>query len=404
MANASLLNREHRLLHTARSFDRPPSADLSQSLLDEIATAPCPFAPVSADRPLALYGAGNLGRLARDFLGTVGHDVAFVVDRNAGRMVDDPEWSGVRLIHPADAPDSAKSRVCLAISVATAPYVPIERSLFDLGFERIVPFYDLAENFRHLHPLSNGWFADALTVPDRENAAEVLRRWGDDTSRAHHLQFLAWRRLRDEWTFEEAPLPGCDRFFIPEVAKVLRNDEVLLDAGAHRGGVTESFIKHTKGAFRQVVAVEPDPWNRARLKKALQYWLADGRVSILNCALGEDECNARFHDGLGYASQLSDTGSIQVAVRPIDALGFALTFIKLHLEGAELAALRGARETLLANRPIVAATVYHNADGIWRTPLWLMETLPDYCFLFRTHSWCGTGAVVYAIPHERGAP
>jgi hypothetical protein len=30
-----------------------------------------------------------------------------------------------------------------------------------------------------------------------------------------------------------------------------------------------------------------------------------------------------------------------------------------------------------------------------------METLPDYRFLFRIHSWCGTGAVIYAIPDER---
>jgi hypothetical protein len=64
--------------------------------------------------------------------------------------------------------------------------------------------------------------------------------------------------------------------------------------------------------------------------------------------------------------------------------------------------LKGARQTLLTSRPIVAVTVYHNADGMWRTPLWLMQTLPDYRFLFRSHSWCGTGAVVYAIPKERG--
>ena len=38
----------------------------------------------------------------------------------------------------------------------------------------------------------------------------------------------------------------------------------------------------------------------------------------------------------------------------------------------------------MSNRPIIAATVYHNADGIWKTPLWLMETLPDYRFLFRS--------------------
>jgi hypothetical protein len=46
-------------------------------------------------------------------------------------------------------------------------------------------------------------------------------------------------------------------------------------------------------------------------------------------------------------------------------------------------------------------TVYHNADGIWKTPAWLMETLPGYRFLFRAHSWCGTGAVIYALPEEK---
>jgi hypothetical protein len=92
---------------------------------------------------------------------------------------------------------------------------------------------------------------------------------------------------------------------------------------------------------------------------------------------------------------------MSITTRPLDAFGLSPTFVKLHLEGAELPALMGARDTLLASRPIVAATVYHNADGVWKTPLWLMENLPDYRFLFRIHAWCGNGAVVYAIPKER---
>ena len=325
-----------------------------------------------------------------------------VIDRNARELANDPEWAGARVMHPADVSATAKSRVRLVVSVATSPYVPLERSLFDLGFEHIVPFYDLAESFRHQHPLSNGWFAAPLTANDRENTAKVLDRWDDDTSRAHHLQFLAWRRLREEWTFTGAPMPECGRFFIPEIVSVLHRKEILLDAGAHHGSVTQRFIEQTNGKFRQVIAIEPDPWSRARLKNALRPWLEDGRLSILNCALAAAEGEARFHDGLGYASQLSETGEIRITVRPLDALGLAPTFIKLHLEGGELAALKGARQTLLAKRPLIAATVYHNADGIWRTPLWLMETLPDYRFLFRVHSWCGTGAVLYAIPNERG--
>ena len=168
--------------------------------------------------------------------------------------------------------------------------------------------------------------------------------------------------------------------------------------------MTEAFLKHSRGAFRQIVAIEPDASNRARLEQNLQAWLPNNsRIAICDWALAADTHDALFHDGLGYASQLSDTGRRRVSTQRLDALGVASTFVKLHLEGAELAALKGAQNMLLSCRPIVAATVYHNADGIWETPLWLMETLPDYNFLFRTNSWCGTGAVVYCLPKERCA-
>jgi FkbM family methyltransferase len=395
---------ENPLRHKARSFTDLPDADQASALLAEIAAAPCRFAPVGANRPLALYGAGNLGRLAREFLKVVGHDFVMAVDRNAADLAQDGRWAGVRLITPDAVTQTEKNSVRLTVSVVTAPYVPIERALAQLGFADIVPFYDLAESFRPLHPLSNGWFAPALMANDQANAAKVLALWDDDVSRAHHLQFLAWRRLREEWTFDLAPLPADSRFFIPEVTSVLRDDEILLDAGAHHGGVIEAFVKRTGGAFRQIVAIEPDAANRAQLAALLQRGLPhDARVTVYDCALAVDDGEVPFHDGLGYASQLAGSGRLRVRTRPLDALGFAPTFVKLHLEGGELAALKGARQTLQANRPIVAVTVYHNADGIWTTPLWLMQTLSDYRFLFRAHSWCGTGAVVYAIPQERYA-
>src|ERR1019366_4886047 len=101
----------------------------------------------------------------------------------------------------------------LEVGMVTSPYVPLEASLLDSGFIDVVPFYDLAETFRHLHPLSNGWFAPPLTAQEQDETAEVLSAWDDDVSRAHHLQFLAWRRLREEWIFEPAPpLTGDSRY------------------------------------------------------------------------------------------------------------------------------------------------------------------------------------------------
>ncbi len=387
-----------RTPHNTRSFAELPEASAAVRLLDEIAGAPCPFAPVPMDRPLALYGAGDLGRLARDLLTSVGQDFEFVVDRNAKKLADEFDWHGVALLHPDDVPAAAKRDVRLAVSIVTAPYVAIEQSLLQFGFKDVVPFYDVAEGLRHVHPLSNGWFAPPLTAEEKNETARVLANWADDVSRAHHLQFLAWRRLREDWLFADAPVSNTDRFFIPEIAGILNGHEVLLDGGAHHGNVINAFARLTQDSYRQIIAIEPDPTNLAKLR-ALKP--DDNRISFHDWALAENEGKAKFHEGLGYASQLSSTGTMMVATRPLDALAASPTYIKLHLEGGEMNALKGAHLTLHASRPIVAATVYHNADGIWRTPRWLMDNLPRYRFLFRAHTWCGTGAVVYAIPDER---
>lgn len=283
----------------------------------------------------------------------------------------------------------------VAVSVVTSPYVTIERALTVRGCIDVVPFYDLAESLRGQHPLSNGWFAEPLTTADQREIEGVLAGWDDDVSRAHHLQFVAWRRLREEWTFEGAPI-STGRYFIPEVAAALHDGEIFLDGGAHHGVVSFAFAERI--ANLRVIAVEPDAANRAVLSQRLS---GLRRSAVLDCALAAQDGTAAFSEGYGFASKLSAFGQTQVSARPIDSLDVEPTFIKLHLEGGELDALRGARETLRAHRPIVTATVYHNADGIWRTACWLMRELDGYRFLFRNHCWCGAGAVVYAIPRER---
>ena len=283
----------------------------------------------------------------------------------------------------------------VAVSVVTSPYVTIERALAARGCSDVVPFYDLAESLRGQHPLSNGWFAEPLAVADQREIEDVLAGWDDEVSRAHHLQFIAWRRLREEWTFDGAPV-STKRYFIPEVVAGLHDRETFLDGGAHYGAVSLAF-----GAMignSRVIAVEPDAANRAVLGGKLR---GLPRSVVLDCALTAEDGTGAFSEGYGFASKLSAFGQTQVSTRSIDSLDVEPTFIKLHLEGGELDALRGARETLHAHRPIVTATVYHNADGIWRTASWLMRELDDYRFLFRNHCWCGAGAVVYAIPQER---
>lgn len=386
-----------------RHFGSVPVRSDARALLADLRDGTCRATPQPPRFPITLYGGGDMGRMARDYFASLGQEIGLVVDRNAEALRNDPFWRGVEIAHPDDVPPHVKRDAQLVLCVATAPFKPLESELAADGWAEIVPFYDVAESQRDRHPLSNGWFADPLSDTDFARTAKVLDAWDDDLSRAHHLQFLAWRMLREEWTFEGAPVTGGDRFFIPDVTARADRLDVFVDGGAHHGQVTRKFAALRDNAFRQVVTIEPDPENMAAIEAMRAAMAPDvaERIAPVAAALGAESATRPFHRGLGYASQFSVTGQDTLRSVTLDSLNLAPDFIKLHLEGAELDTLRGGQGTIRRHRPILAVTTYHNADGIWRTPAWLMDTLDDYRFLMRLHSWCGTGAVVYALPKEQ---
>jgi FkbM family methyltransferase len=390
---------------TAHAFDSAPDVHQSLRLLTGIAASVHNPAPVSPETPLALYGAGDLGRLARDHLAYLGIPIAAVIDRNAAVIGAEPGWAGIPVLHPDAVDADFKRKALLAVSIATSPFAPLQAALRAAGWARVLPYYDLAESTRGRHPLSNGWIADRFTADDVAAFGTVLEKWADDRSRAHHLQFIAWRRLRQEWTFGDAPVTIGDRFFIPEILSVLTGTERYVDAGSYHGLVGRRFIEECKGGFARLTAIEPDPQSMTALRHTLAALPAEqvAKVAIFDALLDGTPQPRLFHSGLGYASQIATTGETSRTSTTIDALGLDPTILKLHLEGHELPALKGAEKTLAAHRPIIMATVYHNADGLHATAQWMMQALTGYRFLFRLHSWCGTGAVIYAIPGERGA-
>ena len=384
-------------------FFRSPQAAAASALLGDLAARLVPCTPREVDKPLVLYGAGNLGRMAKTYLDRLGVEYLYVVDAKPQCCRDDPFWGGVDLVSPQSVAVEQRKQVLLAVCIATTPYCDLQALLSEDGWDDVVPFYDIAEACRDRHTLGNGWFVETLSGLDVERIEQVLARWGDDASRAHHLQFIAWHGLREDWRFADAPVCADDRYFIAPLCQILKDDEVFVDVGAHHGEVSLKFMRIVDSRFKEVWMIEPDPDNLRQLRAELEEkgLSDDARLHVLACAVSEHQGSGRFFEGAGYASKLSELGRAAVDVKTIDQLGVAPTFIKLHLEGGELAALKGGRETIRMHRPLIAATTYHNRMGLWELPGWLMDSLPDYIFLWRQHSWCGTGAVMYCIPRER---
>jgi len=383
-----------------------PDADEALAMLNDMAAQNPLCRARQIDKPLVLYGAGDLGRMARLFCDTLHIPFRCVVDAQANRYTDHPDWQGVSVVKPADVPLSDRSNCLLAICIATACYTDIAESLAGQGWADIVPFYDITEAFTDRYPIHNGWFAGKLDAEDLREIGQALHTWADDASRAHHLQFIAWHLLRQDLVFPGAPVNTQNRYFIPEITNALQDDEVFLDGGAHHGEVTFRFAELVKNRFSKIYATEPDPANMQIFSDKLRQGTDPSWQFIepLECALGKETGSAGFAGGFGYASQLSPQGSSVVRIHTIDDLALPVTFVKLHLEGWEYDALLGGLKTFQQRRPLIAVTTYHNRNGLWRACALLMKQLTGYVFLLRLHAWMGTGCVLYALPQERFRP
>ncbi len=380
-----------------------PDRKAARLILHEIANKPVSCGPRKVDKPLLLYGAGDLGRMAKGYMDSLDIPFLFVVDASPELHREDPFWTGIKILSPQEVPNELRESALLAICIVTVPFDKVTGPLKAQGWIDVVPFYDIAEAYIDLHPLSNGWFSGTLNKNDIIGIESALYRWEDDASRAHHLQFIAWRALREEWIFDDAPVTVDNRYFIPEVLSALHDKEVFVDVGAHYGEVIIRFLEFVKNRYEKIYAIEPDVDNFAKLQSRLGKLAESERpkIDLLDSALGFVASKELFCPGLGYVSQFSQLGQIEVDIKCLDDLSIPATFIKLHVEGWENCVISGGLETIWANRPILAITSYHKRNGLWVFPIQVMACLDNYAFSFRLHSWYGTGAVIYAIPRER---
>lgn len=352
------------------------------------------------DKPIILYGAGNLGKMAKEYFDKLNIKPLFIIDRNFESCNKDTFWKNNNILEPCKIPYVARKLNTVVVCIVTSPFCEIKNWLNTLGFDDIVPFYDITSHYQDKHPLNNGWYACLLDKKEIENIKFVISNLNDEVSRSYYLQFIAWHAIREEWVFKGTLISNDNRYFIPEITSALTTNETFVDIGAYHGEVTKKFIDIVKNKFNSIYAIEPDIENFKSLYENLKDFM-DERVYLSMKAIGKKEETKNFYSGLGYSSQLSSLSNNEIEVNVVDNLNIKPTFIKIHTEGNEDDVIKGGIKTIMYHRPIITLTVYHNRNGLWKIQTQLMTLLENYVYYFRLHSWCGTGAVLYAVPKER---
>jgi FkbM family methyltransferase len=352
---------------------------------------------------LVLFGAGNLGRRTLTGLRRIGIEPLCFVDNN--KALWDHSLDGLPVYSPEMGAKLYGSVATFVVTIwrgeGTDRMSARIQQLRDLGCKSYTPFLPLywkySDSFlpHYLQDLPHR----VLMQADRVRAAFCLM--ADDESRLEYLAQVRYRLLGD---FDCLPNPVDGAIYFRKDLFSLMKDESLVDCGAFDGDTISLFLEATGNSFMYAFAFEPDPANYARLLDRIGKMPPEvrERVALHQAATGDANVRLLMDVGNGAASHLGG-GDLEVECVALDSFlrEVAVTFLKMDIEGSELATLAGAQNLIRKNCPILAICSYHKQDDLWNIPLYIQGLNPDYSLYLRPHLLEGWDLVCYAVPSKR---
>jgi FkbM family methyltransferase len=352
--------------------------------------------------PVVLFGAGRLGRKMARALRGVGVPLAAFADSGParwGEIVD-----GLPVLAPQEAAGRFGTTHAFVVSIWSPGHRFVETAaqLAALGCTCVVPFQLLV--WRYPDALLPHFFFDVpeRIVAQREALGRSLDLLADERSRAEFVAQLRWRLWLDAAGLAE---PAGVEAYWDRTILAASYDELFVDCGAFDGDTVSAFLRIHQDRFAGIVAYEPDAATFRKLQAAVAALAPPvrERIVVRQAAVAGENGTVRFDADGAMHSAIAGGGAVEVRAVTLDAdlADRRPTFVKMDIEGAELAALRGAARVVREARPVLAICVDHRPGDLWAIPRLIAELAPDYVHAFRSHGTEGFDTVWYAVPPER---
>lgn len=342
-------------------------------------------------RPTWIFGAGGFGRALGAALQRQGYALAGYVETRPTR--DSVDGLPLRSWQQLTAQER-NAQLAIGIFNRAMPYDGLVALAREAGFTDIMlPWHSYAQFEAQL-----GWrywlsspHAIAAALPQIE---ATWRSLADAASRQCLLDLLSFR-LGEQLSYSSFRHADAQYFNALTLPGLQDRPVVYLDGGAYNG---DTFAEASgQMQLAQAWLFEPDPDNYRTMVERVRAGTVG--ATCLPCALSDQYGILSFEPG-GEAATIVAGGSQRIVTLALDELlpQQRVDFVKLDVEGAEAAALRGARRLIERSRPVLALSLYHLPRDPWELPALLRSMCPDYRFYLRQHCFNSFDSVLYAVP------
>ncbi len=287
----------------------------------------------------------------------------------------------------------AVTAILLAATAAAYAWYPPFR-LFALVITGNSPACPMANALR-----SDANLADTLAIKDRilQSSRLVRQENGLELWDTPKGQFWIPKGNRYVLPFNLAEM---ERHVYGSGAHFIHPGDIVLDCGASDGDFTREALR--AGAAK-VVAIEISPSSAECIRRNTAAESAAGRVVVYPKGVwdGEDHLTLNVDDTNFAANSVvlhpdDSHASIVVPLTTIDRIVAELNlprvdFIKMDVEGAEVRAIAGARDTITRFKPRLAIATEHKPDDERTIPAAVRKIRTDYtvecgqCVATRSH-------------------
>lgn len=354
--------------------------------------------------PVILYGVGLIADNAEIMLQENGLGVA-------SRVIDDKYLDSV--------PVSERNSCVLSISQLERQYKAYNLLLCFFGGYRsdLQTYRDLFPGANILDFLSSIYDRGVLETMDTSYITDHL----DAFEKVYDL--LEDRLSRDSMeAYLNAKINRDASFLFPYVRRPqyfsgsdrvqdlkLRKDEILINCGAFTGDTIKDFLVAVDNNFQKIYACEPDPVNVQHLTDFIKSMGIGDRTQIIPKCISDKRENVFFlcrGNMLSRKVEEQQPGTVLIQADTIDNLlgSRPVSLIVMDVEGNELKALQGARDTILKHKPLLAVAAYHKKDDLITLTGYLKELVAEYRFYFRVHKPMAIDAVLYASTRAATCP
>ena len=350
---------------------------------------------------IVLYGAGSAGIAFLHYLLDAGISPLYFSDGDCDKHGSIIE--GLTVISPNDIVSIVGENNLVIVTINTdgehyckdfkeellrGGHKGVHKALKDYGCNNVIDYtyfrrcYSLFRNEKYNLPACSDI---ELLLKNIDNVMEAYNALSDEESHDTFAKILQFRLITDD---VDIPVyPESKMYF--EYDLFPKTAEAFVDCGACGGSSLEGFLEAYGDEFSAYYGIEPDIINFKKLKTKLSSFPIDirKRMHIFNAAAWDNNDKTNFFVLNGPGTFQADIGPNIVNTITIDRMleGNPATYIKMNIEGSEMRALRGARETIERYKPRLAIMGYHKTSDFWEVPLIIKSFRPDYKISLRSY-------------------